>query len=65
MQYEGDNMSEYITKLKSPIENVLLFLGIVFSVLGFAGLFFAYLLRRNEKGPNGHGLELGMGAKDS
>lgn len=34
----------------------------IFSILGFFGLFFAYLLRKNEQGPNGHGLELGMNA---
>ncbi|MFX1364136.1 MAG: hypothetical protein ACFFCE_15295 [Promethearchaeota archaeon] len=27
-------MSEYTQKLKNPIENVLLFLGVVFSILG-------------------------------
>lgn len=32
----------------------------IFSSLGFLGLFFAFLLRRQEKGPQGHGLELGM-----
>jgi MFS family permease len=32
----------------------------IFSTLGFAGVFFAYMLRRNEKGPNGFGLEKGM-----
>ncbi len=32
----------------------------IFSTLGFFGVFFAYLLRRNEKGPNGFGLEKGM-----
>lgn len=32
----------------------------IFSSLGFLGLLFAYLLRRNEMGPNGHGLEKGM-----
>lgn len=31
----------------------------IFSSLGFFGLFFAYLLRRNEKGPDAHGLEYG------
>lgn len=30
---------------------------IIFSSLGFFGLFFAFMLRRNEKGPNAHGLE--------
>jgi MFS family permease len=29
----------------------------IFSVLGFLGLLFAVLLRREETGPNGHGLE--------
>lgn len=29
----------------------------IFSSLGFFGLLFAYLLRRNELGPEGHGLE--------
>lgn len=32
----------------------------IFSSLGFFGLLFALLLRRQETGPNGHGLELGM-----
>ncbi len=32
----------------------------IFSTLGFLGLLFSFLLRRNEKGPNGHGLELGL-----
>ena len=32
-------MSEYINVLKKPIENVLLFVGIVFSILGFVSLF--------------------------
>jgi MFS family permease len=32
----------------------------IFSTLGFAGLLFAFLLRRAELGPNGHGLEQGM-----
>lgn len=31
----------------------------IFSSLGFFGLFFAFMLRRNEKGPNAHGLEYG------
>jgi len=30
---------------------------LIFSVLGFVGLFFAFLLRRSEMGPNAHGLE--------
>jgi len=29
----------------------------IFSALGFFGLFFAYMLRRSETGPGGHGLE--------
>jgi MFS family permease len=29
----------------------------IFSILGFVGLLFAWLLRRNEAGPNAHGLE--------
>ena len=29
----------------------------IFSILGFAGFFFAFLLRRRELGPHGHGLE--------
>jgi hypothetical protein len=29
----------------------------IFSSLGFFGLLFAFLLRRNETGPNAHGLE--------
>lgn len=32
----------------------------IFSTLGFAGLIFAYLLRRSELGAGGHGLEKGM-----
>ena len=31
-----------------------------FSVLGFLGLFFAFMLRKIESGPKGHGLELSM-----
>jgi hypothetical protein len=31
----------------------------IFSSLGFFGLFFAFLLRRNETGPHSHGLEYG------
>jgi MFS family permease len=31
----------------------------IFSILGFLGLFFAFMLRRNEMGPNKHGLEFG------
>jgi MFS family permease len=29
----------------------------IFSILGFAGFFFAWMLRRSETGPNAHGLE--------
>jgi hypothetical protein len=29
----------------------------IFSTLGFLGLLFAFLLRRRELGPHGHGLE--------
>ncbi len=29
----------------------------MFSTLGFLGLFFAFMLRRSEKGPQAHGLE--------
>jgi MFS family permease len=32
----------------------------VFSILGVLGLIFAYLLRKSETGPNGHGLEEGI-----
>lgn len=32
----------------------------IFSILGFLGLLFAYLLRRNEMSDKGHGLEQGM-----
>lgn len=32
----------------------------IFSTLGFMGLLFAFLLRKSESGPNGHGLEEGM-----
>jgi MFS family permease len=31
----------------------------IFSSLGFFGLFFAFMLRRNERGPYAHGLEYG------
>ena len=31
----------------------------IFSILGFLGLFFAFMLRRQETGPKSHGLELG------
>jgi MFS family permease len=30
---------------------------LIFSVLGFVGFFFAFLLRRSETGPHAHGLE--------
>ncbi len=32
----------------------------IFSILGFLGFFFAFLLRKNELGPDGHGLEEGI-----
>jgi MFS family permease len=32
----------------------------IFSILGFLGLFFAFLLRKSETGPHAHGLEDGM-----
>lgn len=32
----------------------------IFSILGFLGLTFAFLLRKSETGPNAHGLEKGM-----
>ncbi|HKI79237.1 MAG TPA: MFS transporter [Ignavibacteriaceae bacterium] len=32
----------------------------IFSILGVLGLIFAYLLRKSERGPNGHGLEKGL-----
>jgi len=32
----------------------------IFSSLGFFGLFFAFMLRKQETGPQGHGLELSM-----
>lgn len=32
----------------------------IFSILGFLGLLFAFLLRKSETGPTGHGLEKGM-----
>ena len=35
----------------------------IFSCLGFFGLFFAFLLRINERGPNSSGLEKGMRSK--
>ncbi len=36
----------------------------IFSILGFFGLFFAYMLRKTETKSNGHGLELPKGMKD-
>jgi MFS family permease len=36
----------------------------IFSILGILGLIFAYLLRKSETGPGGHGLELGMRHKE-
>ena len=36
----------------------------IFSILGFLGLVFALLLRKQEKGPNGHGLELSMAERN-
>jgi len=35
----------------------------IFSTLGFLGLFFAFMLRRQEMGPNAHGLELSAAEK--
>jgi MFS family permease len=35
----------------------------IFSTLGFFGLTFAFLLRRREMGPDGHGLEVASGKK--
>lgn len=32
----------------------------IFSILGFLGLFFAFMLRKSETGPGAHGLEEGM-----
>ena len=32
----------------------------ILSILGIIGVVFAYLLRKEEKGPNGHGLEEGV-----
>jgi MFS family permease len=37
----------------------------IFSILGVLGLVFAYLLRKSERGPNGHGLEFGIKNKPS
>ena len=36
----------------------------IFSILGFLGLLFAYLLRKAETGPNSHGLELGIKSRN-
>lgn len=36
----------------------------IFSILGFLGLFFAFMLRRSEMGPDGHGLEYPSGKKE-
>jgi len=36
----------------------------IFSILGFLGLLFAFLLRKSETGPTGHGLELSMNEKN-
>jgi len=36
----------------------------IFSSLGFFGLFFAFLLRKQETGPSGHGLELSMSERE-
>jgi MFS family permease len=35
----------------------------ILSILGIIGFIFAYLLRREENGPNGHGLEKGMASE--
>lgn len=35
----------------------------IFSILGVLALVFAYLLRKSETGPNGHGLEFGIKSK--
>ncbi len=32
----------------------------IFSILGFLGFMFAYLLMKSETGPGGHGLEKGI-----
>jgi hypothetical protein len=37
----------------------------IFSILGFLGLTFAFLLRKSETGSHGHGLELGMKERDA
>jgi MFS family permease len=36
----------------------------IFSILGFLGLTFAFLLRKAETGPKGHGLELSMAERE-
>ncbi|WP_163322346.1 MFS transporter [Draconibacterium mangrovi] len=36
----------------------------IFSILGFVGLLFSFLLRRAETGPKGHGLEEPSGSKE-
>jgi len=36
----------------------------IFSILGFLGLTFAFLLRKSETGPTGHSLELSMSEKN-
>ncbi len=36
----------------------------IFSVLGFLGLVFAFMLRKVETGPNAHGLELSMAQRE-
>jgi len=33
----------------------------LFSLLGFSGLFFSFMLRKSEMGTNVHGLENGIG----
>jgi len=37
----------------------------IFSILGILGFIFAYLLKKSETGPNGHGLEKGMKHKEN
>lgn len=36
----------------------------IFSILGFFGLFFSFMLRKTETGPGGHGLENPTGSKN-
>jgi MFS family permease len=36
----------------------------IFSILGFLGLFFSFMLRKTETGPDGHGLEQPKGIKE-